>query len=99
MDFAQQQLIRYEQKIKAQQLKPETLDDSALVRVQKRKPPKCWACDEVGHIQRFCPKRKDKSQHRAKLTEDEIESSSDGEGAFLASGKVSQDSWLRFRCI
>ena len=94
MDFAQQQLIHHEQKLKAQQLKPETLDDSVLVGVQKKKPPKCWACDEVGHIQRFCLKRKDKLQHQAKVTKDEIESSSDGEGAFPASGKVPEDNWL-----
>ena len=61
MDFVQQQLIHNERKLKAQESKPEALHDSALVGAQKRKPPRCWTCDEVGHIQRFCPKRKDKS--------------------------------------
>ena len=91
MDFVQQQLIHHERKIKAQESK---LDDSALVGTQKRKPPKCWNCDEVGHIQRFCPKRKEKSQHRAKVTEDEVESDGDGEGAFPVSGEVPEDKWL-----
>ena len=71
----------------------------------KRKPPKCWNCEEVGHIQRFCPKRK--FQHRAKVIEDEVKSesdgevesgpeSSDGEGAFPASrsAEVPNDRWL-----
>ena len=67
MDFVQQQLIHHERKLKAQESKPEALHDSALVGAQKRKPPKCWACDEIGHIQRFCPKQKEKStsMHRA----------------------------------
>ena len=68
LDFVQQQLIHHEQ---SQESKSENPHDSALVRAQKRKPPKCWSCDEVGHIQRFCPKRKEKSQHRAKVTEDQ----------------------------
>ena len=94
MDFVQQQLIHNERKLKAQESKPEALHDSALVGAQKRKPPRCWTCDEVGHIQRFCPKRKDKSQHRAKITEDEIESDSNGEGAFPVSDEVPEDKWL-----
>jgi len=56
MDFVQQQLIHHEQKLKAQEMKPEALHDSALVGAQKRRLPKCWTCDEVGHIQQFCPK-------------------------------------------
>lgn len=94
MDFVQQQLIYHERKLKAHELKPEAVHDSALVGAQKRKLPKCWTCDEVGHIQRFCPKRKEKSQHRAKVTEDEFESDSDGEGAFSVSDEVPEDKWL-----
>ena len=71
LDFVQQQLIHHERKIMDQQVKPETALDSALVGAQKWKPPKCWNCDEVGHIQRFCPKQK-KSQHRAKIMEEEV---------------------------
>ena len=94
MDFVQQQLIHHERKLKAQELKPEALHDSALVGAQKRRVPKCWTCDEFGHIQRFCPKRKEKAQHRAKVTEDEVESDSDGEGAFPVSDEVPDDKWL-----
>ena len=79
---------------KAHELKPEAVHDSALVGAQKRKLPKCWTCDEVGHIQWFCPKCKEKSQHRAKVTEDEFESDSDGEGAFSVSDEVPEDKWL-----
>ena len=56
MDFVQQQLIHHERKLKTQESKSEVLHDSALMGAQKRKLPKCWTCDEVGHIQRFCPK-------------------------------------------
>ena len=94
MDFVQQQLIHHERKLKAQEAKSEAIHDSALVGVQKRKPPKCWTCNEVEHIQLFCPKRKDMSQHRAKVTEDEVESDWDGEGAFPVSGEVPKDKWL-----
>lgn len=93
LDFVQQQLIHHERKIKDHELKPEATTDSALVGAQKWKSPKCWFCDEVGHIQRFCPKRK-KSQHRAKVMEDEIESVSDDEGAFPVSDEVHGDKWL-----
>lgn len=66
--------------------------DSALVGAYKkdrpRKPPVCWNCDEVGHIQRYCPKGKNsRSQHKAKTAE-EKSSDSDGEGAFAASGDL-----------
>ena len=97
MDFVQQQLIHHERKLKTRESKPEAPYDSALVGAQKRQPPKCWACDEVGHIQRFCPKRKEKStsMHRAKITtEDEVESDSDVERAFSAYEEVSGDQWL-----
>ena len=94
MNFVQQQLIHHERKLKAHELKPEALHDSALVGVKKRKLPKCWTCDEVGHIQWFCPKSKKKSQHHAKVTKDEVESESDGEGTFSVSDEVPEDEWL-----
>ena len=56
MDFVQQQLIHHERKLKTRELKPEALHNSALVGAQKRQPPKCWVCDEVGHIQRILSK-------------------------------------------
>ena len=51
MDFVQQQLIHQERKLKVQELKPEVLHNSALVGDQKRNPPRCWTCNEVGHFQ------------------------------------------------
>ena len=94
MDFVQQQLINHERKLKAQETKPEAQQNLAIVGAEKWKPPRCWNCDEVGHIQWFCPKRK--SQHRAKVTEDKVQSDSDGEGAFPASRseEVPEDKWL-----
>ena len=94
MDFVQQQLIHHERKLKVQGLKPEVLHNSALVGDQKRNPPRCWTCNEVGHIQRFCPKQREKSQLRAKVIEDKVESDSDGEGVFPASDEVREDKWL-----
>ncbi len=91
LDFVQQQLLHQERKIKVQEVKAEVGQNSALVRAQKWKPPKCWSCDEVGHIQRFCPKRK-KSQHRAKIMEEEIES--EAEGAFPVSDIMDEEKWL-----
>ena len=71
LDFVQQQLIHHKRMIKYQEVKPETALDSVLVGAQKWKPPKCWNCDEVGHIQQFCPERK-KSQHHAQVMEEEV---------------------------
>ena len=93
MDFVQQQLI-HERKLKVHESKPEVLHDLALVGAQKRNPPKCWTCNEVGHIQRFCPKRKEKPQYRAKVTEDKVESDTDGEGAFPVYDGASENKWL-----
>ena len=96
LDFVQQQLVHHERKLSSQETKPEALQDSAPVGAQKRKPPKCWACEEVGHIRRFCPKLKGKSgQHGAnKVTEDEVKSDDDVEGASRVSDKIPQEKWL-----
>ena len=92
LDFVQQQLMHHERKTKA---KLEPGQDSALIGLQKRKPPKCWTCGEVGHIQRFCSKQKAKTEHGAKMSnEDDVKSSDDTEGAFPASTKVPQEKWL-----
>ena len=93
LGFVQQQLIHHERKIKDQEVKPEIALDSALVGARKWKPPKCWNYDEVGHIQRFCPKRK-KSQHRAKVMEEEVLSEDEGEEAFPVSDEMDGDKWL-----
>ena len=94
MDFVQQQLIHHEPKLTAQESKCEALSNLVLMGAQKQKPPKCRACDEVGHIQHFCPRRKQKSEHRAKVTEDEVDLDWDGEGAFPVSDEVFKDKWL-----
>lgn len=94
LDFVQQQLIHHERKLKAQELKSEAPHDSVLLGNQRRKTPRCWTCDEPGHVQRFCPKRRGTSQHRAKITEDEVESSNEDEGAFPVSDEVPENKWL-----
>ncbi len=94
LDSVQQQLIHHERKLRAQEPKSEAPHDSVLLGNERRKTPRCWTCDEPGHIQRFCPKRKETSQHRAKITEDEVESGNEGEGAFPVSDEVPEDKWL-----
>ena len=102
LDFVQQQLVHHEHKLNSQETKSEAQQDLALVGAQKRKPSKCWACDEVGHIRRIRPKLKGKSvQHGAnKVPEDEVESDNDGKGAFRVSDRrLSREVVGRFRCI
>ena len=94
LDFVQQQLIHHERKVKTPETRSGGEQDSALMGTQKRKPPRCWACDEIGHIQRFCPKRKMKFEHKEKVTEDEVESDNECERAFPASDKVPEEKWL-----
>ena len=104
LDFVQQALIHEEQKQKGQfgqtgDTLSASQQDSALVGAYKKnrsqKPPVCWSCDEVGHIQRYCPKGKNsRSQHKAKTAE-EKSSDSEGEGAFVASGDLTEmGKWL-----
>lgn len=64
-------------------------------RDRSRQPPVCWNCDEVGHIQRYCPKeRNSRPQHRAKTAEEKFPES-DGEGAFAATGDLpGMGKWL-----
>ena len=66
LEFVQQSLI-HEEQIQKGDVTIVSQADSALVGVQRkdkaRKPPICLNCDEVGHIQRFCPKLR--SQHKA----------------------------------
>ena len=73
LDFVQQALIHEEQKQKDAS-KPDSLPDSALRAGDRpRRPPVCWHCQEVGHIQRFCPKRRSADKpHKASAAEQYI---------------------------
>ena len=102
LDYVQQALIQEELKRKVAAAGDSThaQGDSALVGAQKRdrsrkQPPVCWKCNETGHVQRFCPKDRSKSDHRAKAAE-EIQSDSDGDnGIFAAGGDLPQmGKWL-----
>ena len=93
LDFVQQALIHEEQKQKGNTQNSDTSvgrQDSALVGAcnksdRPHKPPVCWNCQEVGHIQQNCPKEKDSGfQYKAKTAE-EKSPDSDGEGAFSVS--------------
>ena len=90
LDFVQQTLIHEEQKQKGSQNNV-SRQDSALVgahnkRENTRKPPVCWNCQEVGHIQRNCPKRNSSFQHKAKTAEEKSPNADDDlESAFAAS--------------
>ena len=61
----------------------------AQKRERFRKLPVCWKCNQVGHIQCFCPNERNlKSDHRAKTAE-EVHSDSDGDnGIFTAGGNL-----------
>ena len=94
LEFVQQSLIHEDQKQKL----PASHPDSALVGAQhqrrdrSRKPPTCWNCNEVGHVQRFWPKLK--SQHDAKAAEEKRDESI-SEGIFTTSTDVPQmEKWL-----
>ena len=68
---------------------------SVLVGGQKRnrprKPPVCWKCGEVGHVQHFCPKdRSLKLDHKAKAANKEVPFDSDGDGIFAAGDDLPQ---------
>ena len=80
LDFVQQALVHEEQKRKGQ-VSPPSQQDAALVGAHRRPrtPPVCCKCNQVGHIQRYCPN--DRSQHNAKAAE---ERSAGDEGAFVA---------------
>ena len=71
LEFVQLSLIHEEQKQKSDGATVSQAD-SGLVGAQREdrscKPPVCWNCDEVGHIQPFCPKLR--SQHKAKAAEE-----------------------------
>ena len=94
MDYVQESLIHHEQKQKSKETTPgtPTSQDTALLSQRRRGPPVCWSCNEVGHVQRYCPKKKGKTLHGAAVVEEELDISS-GEGAF-ATPSFSESAWL-----
>ena len=86
IEFVQQSLIHEEQK----QGVTVSQADSALQRkYRSHKPPARWNCDEVHHIQHFCPKSR--SQHKAKAAEENPTS----EDLFTASDDLPRmEKWL-----
>ena len=95
LDFVQQALIHEEQKQKDAS-KPDSLPDSALRAGDRpRRPPVCWHCQEVGHIQRFCPKRRSADKpHKASAAEQYIDEN-EGEYAYPVTGtSQNQEKWI-----
>ena len=82
MDYVQESLIHHEQKLKSKEITPGT-GNTALLGQRRKGPPVCWSCNEVGHVQRYCPKKKEKLSHGAALVEEEVLDDSRGEGAFV----------------
>ena len=96
MDYVQETLIHHEQKLKSREPIPGAgpTQDAALLGQRPRGPPICWSCNEVGHVQRFCRKRKGKPPHGAAIAEEEEElDDSRGEGAFITPTSIG-DAWL-----
>lgn len=106
LDFVQQALVNEEQKRNGQGSEgfPPNQRDAPLVGASTRErpwtPPVCWKCDEVGHIQCYCPKdRNSRAQHKAKAAEEHSNESASGEGVFVTYLEWT-DGWLTLEpCI
>ena len=84
MDYVQESLIHHEQKLKFKEIAPPSQQDTALLGQRRKGAPVCWNCNEVGHVQRHCPKKKGKLHGAAVTTEEESDlDDSRGEGAFV----------------
>ena len=89
IDYIQRTLLQEEKKRDVSAGEPSTpiSNNTALYGVGKRAkhprpPPACWKCNEMGHVQHFCPNKERKSQaadHKVKVTK------SEDDGAFTAS--------------
>ena len=67
MDYVQETLIHHEQKLKSKEGSSGGISqqDTALLSQRRKGPPICWHCNEVGHGQKYCYKRKE--SHRMVL--------------------------------
>lgn len=95
MDYVQETLIHHEQKVKFKDTTPVSTSysqDAALLGQRHKKPPVCWSCNEVGHVQRYCPKKKGNMSHGAAIVEEDLDDST-GEGAFIIPTSASS-AWL-----
>ena len=94
LNFVQQALVHEEQK-QMDALKFDSTPDSALrAGGRPRKPPVCWDCQEVGHIQRFCPKRLTEKPHKASAAE-QYADEDECEHAFPMTGvSQNQEKWI-----
>lgn len=98
LDYVQQALLQEEKRTGFGSESHIVPNASALVGVNRRgrirRVPVCWRCNQSGHIQRFCQKEVNpQSDHRAKVTE--VQSDSSNEGVFAASSVTPPvDSWI-----
>ena len=97
MDYVQEALIHHEQKLKfkdSASANQGAQPNAALLGQRYKKPPVCWNCNEVGHVQRHCSKRKQKGAHGAAIVgEEENMDDIQNEGAF-AIPTSSDNAWL-----
>ena len=94
IDYVQQTLLQEEKKRDVSAGEPSTPMSNNTAQYggckrakHPRPPPVCWKCNEMGHVQHFCPNKERKSQtadHKAKVTK----SQSEDEGAFTAANNM-----------
>ena len=88
LDFVQESLIHHEQKHNLAPTTTGSPQDTALFGQRRKGPPVCWYCNEAGHVQRFCPKKKGKSSHGATVADEEALDDRKGEAAFITPART-----------
>ncbi len=60
MDYVQETLVHHEQKLKSKERSSGGVSpqDTALLSQRRKRLPICWHCSEVGHVQKYCYKKK-----------------------------------------